>query len=130
MQAQAAQAAVLQQSLLAVFPTDGGKSITFQVPVLMAGEYSKALTVIISPLQSLMKDQVDNLEQRDITEAVTINGLLDPIERQKSLERVADGSASLLYISPESLRSRTIERLLLGRNIARFVIDEAHCFSA
>jgi hypothetical protein len=77
-----------------------------------------------------MKDQVDNLEQRDITEAVTINGLLDPIERQKSLDRVADGSASLLYISPESLRSRTIERLLLGRNIARFVIDEAHCFSA
>ena len=130
MQAQATQAAVLQQSLLAVFPTGSGKSITFQVPVLMAGEYSKALTVIISPLQSLMKDQVDNLEQRDITEAVTINGLLDPIERQKSLERVADGSASLLYISPESLRSRTIERLLLGRNIARFVIDEAHCFSA
>ena len=79
MQAQAAQAAVLQQSLLAVFPTGGGKSITFQVPVLMAGEYSKALTVIISPLQSLMKDQVDNLEQRDITEAVTINGLLDPM---------------------------------------------------
>lgn len=130
LQAQAAQSAVLQQSLLAVFPTGGGKSITFQVPALMAGEYSKALTVIISPLQSLMKDQVDNLEQRDITEAVTINGLLDPIERQKSLERVADGSASLLYISPESLRSRTIERLLLGRNIARFVIDEAHCFSA
>ncbi|MDO5357190.1 MAG: RecQ family ATP-dependent DNA helicase [Conchiformibius sp.] len=130
LQAQAAQAAVLQQSLLAVFPTGGGKSITFQIPALMAGEYAKALTVIISPLQSLMKDQVDNLMQRDITEAVTINGLLDPIERQKALERVADGSASLLYIAPESLRSRTIERLLLGRNIARFVIDEAHCFSA
>lgn len=130
LQAQAAQAAVCQQSLLAVFPTGGGKSITFQVPALMAGEYSKALTVIISPLQSLMKDQVDNLQERGITEAVTINGLLDPIERQKSLERVANGSASLLYIAPESLRSRTIERLLLGRNIARFVIDEAHCFSS
>ena len=86
--------------------------------------------MIISPLQSLMKDQVDNLEEHGITQAVTINGLLDPIERAKSFQRVEDGSATLLYISPESLRSRTIEKLLLGRKIARFVIDEAHCFSA
>lgn len=86
--------------------------------------------MVISPLQSLMKDQVDNLEKAGITEAVTINGLLDPIERSKSVERVEDGSASILYISPESLRSRTIERLLLGRKIVRFVIDEAHCFSS
>jgi ATP-dependent DNA helicase RecQ len=77
-----------------------------------------------------MKDQVDNLEKMGITDAVTINGLLDPIERAKSFERVEDGSASILYISPESLRSRTIERLLLGRKVVRFVIDEAHCFSS
>ena len=77
-----------------------------------------------------MKDQVDNLEKIGITDAVTINGLLDPIERAKSFERVEDGSASILYISPESLRSKTIERLLLGRKIVRFVIDEAHCFSS
>ena len=96
----------------------------------MAGRNTKGLTVVISPLQSLMKDQVDNLEKNGITESVTINGLLDPIERGKSFERVEDGSASILYISPESLRSKTIERLLLGRNIVRFVIDEAHCFSA
>ncbi|RYZ84239.1 MAG: ATP-dependent DNA helicase RecQ, partial [Proteobacteria bacterium] len=82
------------------------------------------------PLQSLMKDQVDNLEKLGITDAVTINGLLDPIERSKSIERVEDGSASMLYISPESLRSKTIERLILGRKIVRFVIDEAHCFSS
>jgi ATP-dependent DNA helicase RecQ len=61
---------------------------------------------------------------------VTINGLLDPIERAKSFERVEDGSASILYLSPESLRSKSIERLILGRKIVRFVIDEAHCFSA
>ena len=96
----------------------------------MSGVATKGLTVVISPLQSLMKDQVDNLEKKGITDAVTINGLLDPIERGKSLERVEDGSASLLYISPESLRSKTIERLLLGRKIVRFVIDEAHCFSS
>lgn len=130
LQEKAVKAAVDNKSILAVFPTGGGKSITFQVPALMNGVALKGLTVVISPLQSLMKDQVDNLERVGITEAVTINGLLDPVERSKSFERVEDGSASLLYISPESLRSKTIERLLLGRKIARFVIDEAHCFSA
>ena len=77
-----------------------------------------------------MKDQVDNLNAIGINEAVTVNGLLDPIERANALERVANGSATLLYISPEQLRSRTIEKLLVSRNVARFVIDEAHCFSA
>lgn len=126
----AVKAALDHKSLLAIFPTGGGKSITFQVPALMSGEKVKGLTVVISPLQSLMKDQVDNLEKAGVTDAVTINGLLDPIERAKSIERVEDGSASILYISPESLRSRTIENILLGRKIVRFVIDEAHCFSA
>jgi ATP-dependent DNA helicase RecQ len=130
LQEKAAKAAVGNKSLLAVFPTGGGKSLTFQLPALMSGESVRGLTVVISPLQSLMKDQVDNLEKVGITDAVTINGLLDPIERLKSLERVEDGSASILYISPESLRSKTIERALLTRNLVRFVIDEAHCFSA
>lgn len=124
------EAAVKGKSILSVFPTGGGKSITFQVPALMCGEMVKGLTVVISPLQSLMKDQVDNLRKHNITDAVTINGLLDPVDRAKSFERIEDGSASILYISPESLRSRSIERLLLGRKIVRFVIDEAHCFSA
>jgi len=130
LQEKAVKAAADNRSILAVFPTGGGKSITFQVPALMCGEATRGLTVVISPLQSLMKDQVDNLEKIGITEAVTINGLLDPIERAKSFERIEDGSATMLYISPESLRSKTIERLILGRKIVRFVIDEAHCFSS
>lgn len=130
LQEKAAQAAVDGKSVLAVFPTGGGKSITFQLPALMAGKAVHGLTVVISPLQSLMKDQVDNLNAIGINEAVTVNGLLDPIERANALERVANGSATLLYISPEQLRSRTIEKLLVSRNVARFVIDEAHCFSA
>lgn len=130
LQEKAAQAAVDGKSVLAVFPTGGGKSITFQLPALMAGKAVHGLTVVISPLQSLMKDQVDNLNAIGINEAVTVNGLLDPIERANTLERVANGSATLLYISPEQLRSRTIEKLLVSRNVARFVIDEAHCFSA
>ncbi|MGZ3943813.1 MAG: RecQ family ATP-dependent DNA helicase [Mucilaginibacter sp.] len=130
LQEKAVKAAINNKSFLAVFPTGGGKSITFQLPALISGECTRGLTIVISPLQSLMKDQVDNLEKADITNAVTINGLLDPIERAKSFERVEDGSAAILYISPESLRSKTIERLFLGRKIARFVIDEAHCFSS
>lgn len=130
LQEKAVKAAIDNKSILTVFPTGGGKSITFQVPALMSGENTRGLTVVISPLQSLMKDQVDNLERVGITESVTINGLLDPIERSKSFERVEDGSASILYISPESLRSKSIERLILGRKISRFVIDEAHCFSS
>lgn len=96
----------------------------------MAGRSVHGLTVVISPLQSLMKDQVDNLAERGITEAVTINGMLDPITRALAIEKVQDGTAALLYISPEMLRSATIERILLTRNVVRFVIDEAHCFSS
>lgn len=130
LQEKAVRTAVENQSLLAVFPTGGGKSLAFQLPALIAGENTGALTVVISPLQSLMKDQVDNLEKKGITESATINGLLDPIERAKAFERVENGTVSILYVSPESLRSRSIEKLILHRKIARFVIDEAHCFSS
>ena len=130
MQQQAVESAIRGESLLTIFPTGGGKSLTFQLPALMAGRNTHGLTVVISPLQSLMKDQVDNLAARGISEAVTINGLLDPIERATAIQQVADGTANLLYIAPEMLRSKTIERLLLSRDVARFVIDEAHCFSA
>ena len=130
MQQQAVEAALRGESLLTLFPTGGGKSLTFQLPALMAGRNTHGLTVVISPLLSLMKDQVDNLTERGISDAVAINGLLDPIERAEAINQVAIGAANLLYIAPEMLRSATIQRLLMGRNIVRFVIDEAHCFSA
>lgn len=130
LQENAVNAAIRGESLLAIFPTGGGKSLTFQLPALLAGENSKALTVVISPLQSLMKDQVENLEKKGIADAVYVNGMLSPIERSEALERVRSGKASLLYIAPEQLRSKTMERILLSRSISRFVIDEAHCFSA
>lgn len=91
LQEMAARAAVGGESLLAVFPTGGGKSITFQLPALMQGELTRALTVVISPLQSLMKDQVENLVSKGISRAVTINGLLSPIERSRALEAVISG---------------------------------------
>lgn len=130
LQENAAKSAIAGESLLAIFPTGGGKSLTFQLPALMAGETVRGLTVVISPLQSLMKDQVENLEKKGISEAVYINGLLSPIERRNALERVESGEASLLYIAPEQLRSKTIEKVLMSRTLVRIVIDEAHCFSA
>ena len=130
MQQKAVEAALHGESILTIFPTGGGKSLTFQLPALMAGRNMHGLTVVISPLQSLMKDQVDNLSERGIGDAVAINGLLDPIERAAAFRQVSDGTASILYISPEMLRSNTIERLLIGRNVVRIVIDEAHCFSS
>ena len=130
LQEQAAKAAIGGESLLAIFPTGGGKSLTFQLPALMAGETVRGLTVVISPLQSLMKDQVENLEKKGISEAVYINGLLSPIERRNAFERVESGEASLLYIAPEQLRSKTIEKVLMSRTVVRIVVDEAHCFSA
>ena len=130
LQERAARAAIEGKSLLAIFPTGGGKSLTFQLPALMEAQAVHGLTVVISPLQSLMKDQVDNLADRGITDAVTINGLLDPITRALSIQRVQEGDASLLYIAPEMLRSKTVERILMARNVVRFVVDEAHCFSS
>lgn len=130
LQERAAQAAVEGKSLLAIFPTGGGKSLTFQLPAIMSGRTEQGLTVVISPLQSLMKDQVDSLSDKGITDAVTINGLLDPVTRADSIQRVRNGDVSLLYISPEMLRSKTIENILIARHVVRFVIDEAHCFSS
>ena len=130
LQENAVRAAIGGESLLAIFPTGGGKSLTFQLPALVAGETVRGLTIVISPLQSLMKDQVENLEKKGISDAVYINGLLSPVERRDALERVRSGEASMLYIAPEQLRSKTIEKILMSRTVSRFVIDEAHCFSA
>jgi ATP-dependent DNA helicase RecQ len=131
LQEKVVKAGIKGESFLTIFPTGGGKSLTFQLPALIHGEACRSLTVVISPLQSLMKDQVDVLKKRfENTRAVTINGLLSPLERSEAIQKVHEGGAFLLYISPESLRSPTIFKLLQNRNISRFVIDEAHSFSA
>lgn len=130
LQAEVVQSTLKGESNLAIFPTGGGKSITFQLPAIMQGHAVSGLTVVISPLVSLMKDQVDVLKDRhDIGEVVALSSLLSPLERAEAIEKVVNGDIKLLYISPESLRSNTIFKLLKKRHIVRFVIDEAHCFS-
>ena len=130
-QQQVVECALRGESLLAVFPTGGGKSLTFQLPALIAGKQMAALTVVISPIVALMKDQVDVLEKRhQIGDAVYINSMLSPLERKNAIRAVAENEKNILYISPEALRSNTIFKLLKFRRIERFVIDEAHCFSS
>ncbi|MCC6782510.1 MAG: RecQ family ATP-dependent DNA helicase, partial [Planctomycetes bacterium] len=117
-------------SLLGILPTGGGKSLCFQLPAIARHRRTGALTVVLSPLQALMKDQVENLEKKTGHRfAVAINGLLTPPERHDAMERVRDGRAAILYLSPEQLRSPSCARLLAQREIAAFVFDEAHCLA-
>ncbi len=131
LQQRVVETAMRGKSLLAVFPTGGGKSMTFQLPALIAGSQIGALTVVISPIVALMKDQVDVLTKRfGIDRAAYIYSQISPLERKNTIRAILDNEKDILYISPEALRSNTIFKLLKQRRINRFVIDEAHCFSA
>jgi ATP-dependent DNA helicase RecQ len=122
-------AGLARRSLLAVLPTGGGKSICYQLPALVHYARAGQLTVIVSPLQSLMKDQVDNLDKAGVRCAVTINGLLMPIERRAMLDRIRLGDAGIVLVSPEQFRSRAFIDAIRMREIATWVFDEAHCLS-
>jgi ATP-dependent DNA helicase RecQ len=116
--------------LLAVLPTGGGKSLCYQLPALVRHQGRGMLTVVISPLQALMKDQVDNLVRMTGTPfAAAVNGLQTPPERGEVLERVRLGDVAILYIAPEQLRSLSVRNVLSQREIGCWVFDEAHCVS-
>jgi len=118
------------RSLYAVLPTGGGKSICFQLPALVRHRRLGLLTVVISPLQSLMKDQVDGLKQTTGTRhAAALHGMVTAPERSQVLREVADGTCGLLYVSPEQLRNRSVRKALAQRQIGAWVFDEAHCLS-
>jgi ATP-dependent DNA helicase RecQ len=114
---------------LVIMATGGGKSLCYQIPALMLFERQGALTVVISPLQALMADQVADLEEKGIGFSTFINGNLRVEERSERLRQLRGGSKGLLYISPEQLRSRSIRTLLQERPPALWAIDEAHCIS-
>jgi len=118
------------QPLLAILPTGGGKSLCYQVPALAHSFRRGLLTVVISPLQALMKDQVDNLiSKTGFMVAGALNGLLTPPERGETLERVRMGDIAILYVSPEQLRNKSFHDTVRHREIACWVFDEAHCLS-
>ena len=108
-------------------PTGAGKSVMFQVPAIYLAEKYNMLTIVISPLIGLMNDQVKNLELRKYKQARTINSDISPIVKQEIISKVSDGEYHILYISPETLLSRSdVEQLIGDRTIGMIVIDEAH----
>lgn len=117
-------ASVLERrDTLAVLPTGGGKSICYQVPALAL----PGLTVVISPLISLMKDQVDRLLTRGIA-AAFLNSTLTPDEARDHLQRVQSGAMKMLYVAPERFELPDMQRVLAGR-VTLIAVDEAHCIS-
>lgn len=124
------EAGMRSESLLAILPTGGGKSLCYQLPALVRNYRRGALTLVISPLQALMKDQVDGLVRRTGTPfAAALYGLLTPPERGDVLRRVRSGDVALLYVSPEQLRNRSFRDAIAQREIGCWVFDEAHCLS-
>jgi ATP-dependent DNA helicase RecQ len=110
---------------LAVMPTGGGKSLCYQVPALMRED----LTVIVTPLISLMKDQVDSLLQSSVEGAATLHSGLSSEERWEVEKRVRTGEIRMLYVAPERLRSLEFVLTLRRAGVGLFVVDEAHCIS-
>ncbi len=117
-------------SLLAILPTGGGKSICYQIPALHRYHRTGELTIVISPLKALMKDQVDNLNKAVGADfAGAINGSLTLPERGEIMEKVRLGDIGILYISPEQLRNFSVADLIRSRDIGAWIFDEAHCLS-
>lgn len=117
---------------LGLLPTGGGKSLTFQFPALLLSKYQRALTIVVSPLQALMEDQVLNLKQRLPgwgERAAFLASGQSALEQRKILEGVWEGRIDLLYVSPERLRNAGVQRLLKHRQPALWVLDEAHTLS-
>lgn len=109
---------------LGLLPTGGGKSITFQVPALML----PGVCVVVTPLISLMKDQVDNLAVRSIR-AVCLHSGLSRRESELALTRLRLGKAKIVYVSPERLQNKHFLADLRSLEISLLVVDEAHCIS-
>src|SRR5581483_3976329 len=117
--------AVLQgRDALVVLPTGGGKSLCYQAPAVLRGE----TTVVVSPLISLMKDQVDSLQACGVP-AVQIDSSQSPEERSAYEMDLIQGMVRLLFVSPERLVLPGFQRLLRQLRVRTFAIDEAHCIS-
>ncbi|MEI7909138.1 MAG: ATP-dependent DNA helicase RecQ [Verrucomicrobiota bacterium] len=109
---------------LVVMPTGGGKSLCFQIPALCFG----GVTLVVSPLIALMKDQVDALVARGI-DATMINSTLSWPEQRERLDAMRNGAYKLVYIAPERFRAESFLNALAGVEVSLFAVDEAHCLS-
>jgi len=112
------------EETLVVMPTGGGKSLCYQLPALLL----PGITLVISPLIALMKDQVDSLRVFEVP-AISVHSLMGIGEQEEVLRKIAEGSYKLIYASPERLRSAPFLKALKKRPISLVAVDEAHCIS-
>lgn len=113
------------EDCLAVMPTGQGKSLCYQLPALLL----PGLTLVISPLVALMKDQVDSMQNRDLHQVTMINSLQTLEEQRDSLRGMREGRYKLVYIAPERLKNRSFSAMLTDLKVDMLVVDEAHCVS-
>jgi len=123
-QEQVVGALLTGRPVLAVFPTGGGKSLCYQLPGMML----PGVTLVVSPLIALMKDQVDWLLSRGIA-AARLDSSLEPAQSREVIESLQAGRLKLLYVAPERLASERFLRTLARSNVAMLAVDEAHCIS-
>jgi ATP-dependent DNA helicase RecQ len=123
-QEQVVDALLAGRSALAVFPTGAGKSLCYQLPALML----EGMTIVVSPLIALMKDQIDFLERRRI-EAARLDSSLDAGDQRDIFDRLRAGSLKLLYVAPERFNNERFLSQLARTRISLFAVDEAHCIS-
>ncbi|MEM6802655.1 MAG: DNA helicase RecQ [Bacteroidota bacterium] len=114
-----------QEDCLVIMPTGGGKSICYQIPAILM----KGMTIVVSPLIALMKDQVEGLRANGV-KAAYLNSSISPGRQAEIIEEVGLAEIDLLYVSPEKAVSEDFSQLLRRVKIALFAIDEAHCISS
>ncbi|MDI6791265.1 MAG: RecQ family ATP-dependent DNA helicase [bacterium] len=110
---------------LGVLPTAGGKSLCYQLPALIL----PGMTIVISPLIALMKDQVDSIEGFGLTHATYLNSSLFKTQIEERLKKLSDGDFKLLFVAPERMMMSSLHAALEKIKISLFVVDEAHCIS-
>ena len=118
------QAVLAGKDALVVMPTGSGKSLIYQLPALML----EGLTVVVSPLIALMKDQQDKLSAHGV-DALAMHSHLSTAESRETARQVQDGEGEILYLTPERFKDREFFERLMTRKVALFVVDEAHCVS-
>ena len=124
MQEEIVSAALDGKDVLAILPTGGGKSVCFQVPAMMR----EGIAIVVTPLIALMKDQVQNLNDKGIR-ALCVNAGMGAREVETVLHNAAYGDFKFLYVSPERLGTRLFKNYVQEMNISFIVVDEAHCIS-
>jgi ATP-dependent DNA helicase RecQ len=117
-------AALEGRDVLAILPTGGGKSVCFQVPAMM----KEGIAIVVTPLIALMKDQVQNLNDRGI-KALCVNAGMGRREVELTLNNAAYGEFKFLYVSPERLTTQMFQSYVQEMNVSYIVVDEAHCIS-